>query len=162
MGCSSSIPVDFTIRKARPDEADGIGELGIRSKAHWGYTAEQMRVFADELTLAREDIEAKDTHVLENGGSILGYYTLVTHTGENVELEHLFVDPDALRAGLGSALLDHACGRARNRGFLRMLIQSDPFAEGFYVSRGASVLMRLPTSVEGRTLPLMELRLGDP
>lgn len=26
------------IRKMRPDEADEISQLGIRSKAYWGYT----------------------------------------------------------------------------------------------------------------------------
>lgn len=121
-----------------------------------------MRVFAAELTLEPRDVEADETWVLEEESALLAFYRLVEHTQENVELEHLFVDPDHLREGFGVRLFEHARERTRQRGFSRMLIQSDPNAEGFYTARGAHVLMHMPTSIPGRTLPLMELWLSEP
>lgn len=136
-----------------------MSALAIRSKAHWGYDEDQMRIFAAELTLAPEGIEPRAACVLERDGRILGYYTLVPHSAANVELEHLFVEPDCLRKGHGSRLLEHACAEARRRGFARMLIQSDPFAEGFYLARGAQRILPIPTNIPDRTLPLLELWL---
>ena len=151
-----------SVRRARPSEAGAISELGIRSKSHWGYDREQMRIFAEELTLGPEDVAAKEVFVLqENDGSLLGYYALVAQTASNVELEHLFVDPPMLRRGHGSTLLTHARNQAKQSGFARMLVQSDPYAEDFYRAHGADVLMRLPTSIPGRTLPLMEIWLNE-
>lgn len=39
------------IRKAHPEEADKINQLGIRSKAHRGYTPYKMQVFEQELKI---------------------------------------------------------------------------------------------------------------
>ncbi len=147
------------IRLARPAEAAEISSLAIRSKAHWGYTPAQMKRFAEELTLTSDLLALRDAHVLEAEGSIVGFYTLVPHGGASVELEHLFVEPDLLRGGFGAKLLQHARERAAERGFLRMVIQSDPNAEGFYRAHGAELVMNIPTSIPGRTLPLMDLRL---
>lgn len=148
------------IRLARPDEARQITTLAVRSKAHWGYSADQMKVFAAELTLTRDLVEARDTHVLESDGGVIGYYTLLPHSDASIELEHLFVEPSQLRRGFGSRLFRHATERAASRGYTRLVIQSDPFAEGFYRVHGAELVLHRPTSIPGRTLPLMDLRLA--
>lgn len=148
------------IRPAAASEAALISSLAIRSKAHWGYGEDRMRVFRDELTLTPDEVVAGDAHVAEVEGVVRGFYTLTRIAAETVELEHLFVDPDVLRGGLGRTLLEHAVDRARGRGFSRMTVQSDPNAEGFYAAAGFRKLRDLPTSIPGRTLPEMERTLA--
>ena len=148
------------IRRARSDEAALLSALAIRSKSFWGYSPDQMAVFAKELTLSADRIAEIETLVLERDSRVVGFYTLVPRSdAASVELEHLFVDVGHLRCGHGSMLFEHAKRRARELGFKHLLIQSDPHAEGFYRARGAEVLRRIPTSIPERSLPLMDLAL---
>ena len=149
------------IRRARPDEAGKLSGLALRSKATWGYTTDQMAIFADELTLTPEKFEPQATCVLEYDGRIVGYYILCRQSEAAIELEHLFVDAPMLRQGFGSVLFEHARKEAIARGFTRMSIQSDPNAEGFYLAHGARTIRQIPTSIPNRTLPLMEILLTD-
>ena len=156
MSGSSTPPPE--IRPARPDEAPLLSALAQRSKAHWDYSAAQLAVFREELTLRPRDLAAGDAFVIEQAGVPRGFYTLAPVEG-GVELEHLFVDPKVLRCGLGRRLWEHAVARARAAGHASLLIQSDPNAAGFYEALGARKERDIPTSIPGRTLPLMRLIL---
>lgn len=147
------------IRPALPQDAGAISALALRSKGHWGYSAEQMAVFARELTLSPVELAARVSHVAEEDGRIVGFFTLEPSDGGAAELEHLFVDPARLRCGLGAALFRHACAVARAAGFRALVIQSDPNAAGFYESMGARLRGHVDSSIPGRRLPLFELEL---
>jgi len=149
------------IRPARPDEAAALSALALRSKAHWGYTPEQLAVFRAELTLAPEAIVPGRTHVAEAEGRVAGFYSLAAREGGSVELEHVFVEPGRLGRGVGRALFAHACEVARAAGFTVLEIQSDPNAAGFYRRLGARLVGEIPSSIPGRTIPFFSLRLGD-
>jgi N-acetylglutamate synthase-like GNAT family acetyltransferase len=118
-----------------------------------------MQVFKRELTILPETIEQRTTQVLQVNNNLIGYYTLVPQDADTVELEHLFVDPSYLRQGFGSQLFKHARVTASSLDFRRIVIQSDPNAEGFYVAHGARVIELIPSSIPGRILPLLELVL---
>jgi GNAT superfamily N-acetyltransferase len=151
------------IRPARPAETEPISALAFRSKAHWGYTPEQLAIFRDELTIAPDELEPTRAHVLEWECEVVGFYTLAPFDAPNaIELGHLFVDPDCLRRGFGRKLFQHAREVARAEGFGRLFIQSDPNAAGFYRALGASFERDTPTSIPGRTLPLFSLALQAP
>ena len=150
------------IRPADPEEARVISALAVRSKAHWGYSPQQMSVFARELDISPTDVATHRAHVLEEDGQIVGFYTLAPRADGEVELEHLFVEPSGLRRGSGAALFRHACAVAREAGFRRLVIQSDPNAAGFYLSVGADLERYIPSSVPGRELPLFGFDLVDP
>ena len=151
------VPAPEILRAARPAEAAALSELAFASKSVWSYTPEQLEVFRAELTLAPTDLEAHHAHVLEAGDALLGFYTLVERADGALELEHLFVAPGRLRKGAGTRLLRHALGLANALGHRRFLVQSDPNAEGFYLRHGARLLERIPSSIPGRTIPLLEL-----
>lgn len=70
------------IRKAQPHEAEAISQLGIRSKAYWGYSAEQIKVFESELTISPEAIVLHPTIALELDGRLIGYYALLPKDSE--------------------------------------------------------------------------------
>jgi GNAT superfamily N-acetyltransferase len=148
-----------SIRPALPEEAAEISVVALRSKAHWGYAGAQMAVFGPELTLSASELVARKAHVFEEGGRIVGFFTLMGREEGVGELEHIFVDPTRLRRGIGAALFRHACVVAREAGWRRLVIQSDPNAAGFYQRMGARLERYIPSSIPGRKLPLFSIAL---
>lgn len=132
--------------------------LTISSKAHWGYSPEQMAVFRDELTFTPASVLERRTQVLEEEGRVVAVYTLVGQ-GEEIELEHLFVEPDRLGCGHGRRLFQHACSVAAAAGARVLVIKSDPHAVGFYRAMGAVEAGQIPSSIPGRTIPTFRFAL---
>jgi len=152
------------IRQATPDEAEQLTELALRSKGHWGYDAEFLRDCRIDLTLTPEFIAASPVFVLEEQGSIEGFYSLSGQEGAGedleVELLHLFVEPRTIGRGFGKLLFQHAVETARRLGFQRLLIGSDPFALKFYEAMGARRVGEVASIVRpGRMLPLLHYTL---
>jgi GNAT superfamily N-acetyltransferase len=153
--------VPGVVRRARPEEAAALSELALRSKAHWGYEAKFLEACREELTVRPESIDAGQVWVLEHDGRLVAFYTLVRWNSD-IELGHLFVDPTAIGGGAGRALWEDAVDRATELGYDRLLIQSDPNAEGFYVSMGAERIGDVPSQARaGRTLPLLVYPLTE-
>ena len=148
----------MNIRPAVSEEAEALSALALRSKAHWSYSPDELSVFKEELTLRPEEIDGC-AYVLEDAGELRGFYTLGEPADGTVELEHLFVDPLFFGRGGGTQLFRHAVHQASERGYCRLLIQSDPNAEGFYRTLGIQPLRHIPSSIPGRCLPYFELEL---
>lgn len=96
--------------------------------------------------------------VAERAGSVIGIYR-VGGRPPTGELTDLFVDPLWIGQGTGTRLLRHAQKQARGIGFDLLTIDSDPYAEAFYLSAGATRAGEIPSgSIPGRLLPRLELR----
>ncbi len=146
------------IRAARQSELGELSELAIRSKASWGYSPEFMSACQFELQVRLEGLARN--FVLEEGGTIVGFYTLQVASPETAELGHLFVAAHRLRRGHGRELLEHAISEARRAGYKRLRIQGDPNAAPFYEACGARRIGEEPSeSIPGRMLPLFEITL---
>jgi GNAT superfamily N-acetyltransferase len=153
---------EFTTRPAKAGEAEALSALCTRSKAHWGYDAEFMRLSASSLTVKPELIASGRVLVAENDeGRALGVAAVAPMEGEgSYDLELLFVEPDALRRGVGQALFLAAVEIARAQGAARLVILADPNAAAFYERMGAVRIGDAPSdSIAGRTLPLFRLDL---
>jgi GNAT superfamily N-acetyltransferase len=148
------------IRAAQAGEAAKLTALCVRSKAHWGYDAEFMRLSASALAVDEADIT--DGRVLvaaDVEGRPLGM-AAVLGKGDTVDLDALFVDPPAIGSGAGRALFAAALDLARGLGARRMTILADPNAAAFYERMGAGFLRNAPSdAIPGRTLPLYEYDL---
>lgn len=150
------------IRAAHIDEASELTALTMRSKAHWGYSAEFMEACRDELRIDPEKIFSNQyfCFVAEQADTLLGYYLIKAASLGKYELEALFLEPSAIGQGIGKALLKHAELLAKNEGARILMIESDPNAEAFYISAGAIRKGSIPSaSVSGRVLPLLEISL---
>lgn len=146
------------VRDARADEAGLLSDLALRSKGHWGYDPEFLEKCRDELTLRPDDLVEGRAAVAQNGDRVLGFYTLAGDPPDG-ELACLFVEPDAIGTGVGRRLWEHAVDTARRSGFRRLTIDSDPFAEPFYLRMGAVRTGTVPSgSVPGRELPRLVYR----
>ena len=148
-----------TIRRARPEEASALSALAWRSKAHWGYDAAFLEACRADLTLSVHDVATSLVYVLDDEQGVAGFYRL-RGRGDDAELADLFVAPEAIGRGHGRRLWEHAVATARRLGYRRLVLQSDPHAEGFYRAMGAERAGESPSTVfPGRRLPLMRYRL---
>ncbi|MEM7021569.1 MAG: GNAT family N-acetyltransferase [Pseudomonadota bacterium] len=149
----------MTVRAAHPSEADALTALMLRSKAHWPYDENFMAVMRRTLRITADDIIRLDALVHETDGLIEGV-GVVEHAGEATELQHLWVDPPAMGRGIGRSLFRDLLDRVHQRGARRMLIESDPFAETFYLHMGATRIgERAVPAIPGRVLPLLEIAI---
>ncbi len=155
------MPSPYLIRPAQIDEAALLTAIALRSKAHWGYSAEFMAAAIEEMTITTAQLTVHTTFVLEQQREARGFYKIREVTSAQVELTDLFLDPPAIGHGMGHALWDHAVTTARNKGYLQMTWESDPNAEGFYVRMGALRVSVVESTVKpGRFLPRMSYSLG--
>ena len=146
---------DSVIRPARPSDAERLSEIAFQSKAYWGYEAAFMAACRADLTVSPEALEAAAFFVLEREGQLLGFYSLL-NTERGVVLGHLFVWPQAIGQGIGQHLWRHMLRQAQKRKWFTVFIESDPYAEAFYLKQGAERIGWTPSSVfPDRSLPLL-------
>ncbi len=145
----------FVIRPPRPTELDALSALQMRSKAHWGYDAAFMAACEHELTLTSEKLAGTAVAVGEPDGQVAGI-AQVGPRAEDADLMALFIDPPFMGAGLGRELFHWCVSTAQRMSRTRLLIDSDPGAEAFYLHMGAQRIGRAPSgSIPGRMLPLL-------
>ncbi|OQD57333.1 hypothetical protein BM536_004965 [Streptomyces phaeoluteigriseus] len=132
------------IRAGRPEEADVLSALALRSKAHWGYDDAYLAACADELLLRPADMADRRVRVAEAGGRILGMATL-DGGPPRAELGMLFVDPPSIGRGVGRLLYRHVLAEAGRIGCDAVTIAADPHAEPFYLAVGARRADPLPS-----------------
>lgn len=145
------------LRPARPDDAEALTALALRSKAHWGYDAAFIEACRAELTVTPARIGSERMVVAEDDGRVVGF---VAVAGDS--LEDLFADPDHIGTGIGSALLGAAIEIVRGAGHVALSIEADPHAADWYRSKGAVDVGTVPSgSVPGRRLPHLRLPITE-
>jgi GNAT superfamily N-acetyltransferase len=145
------------LRPGRPGDEAVLSDLALRSKGHWGYSAEFLEACRAELTVRSEQLS--DVVVAEVDGTVAGFRLLVAD-GATAELDALFVDPPFIGTGVGGMLLTEVLATARAGGIHVVGLDADPGAEPFYARFGARTVGVTPSgSIPGRTLPRMEFDL---
>lgn len=149
----------LTIREPRQEELPTLSDLCFRSKAVWGYDAAFMEACRDELTLEPHELRSTSIALAEIDSNPVGL-AQVKVVGKEAELLKLFVEPVALRKGIGRALLNWAIDIARVEGARRLTIDADPGAASFYRRMGACPAGEAPSnSIPGRMLPRLTIAL---
>lgn len=150
---------DFVIRPARVEEAAALTELSLRSKAVWGYDASFLARCRLVMQVKAEALLSQPHYVAEEGGRILGFYGFEPEAA-GVGLDYLFVEPDVIGRGVGTALWRHAVDTARALGHSALIVVADPNAEGFYRRMGARPIGAQGSDLErGRLLPVLRFPL---
>ena len=148
------------IRAAQPADAPALTRLALRSKQLWGYDAAFMARCRTELTVTAEGIATHQTFLLAEAGVPLGFYQLRL-ADETAEVALFFVAPEAIGQGVGRRLWCHLEETARALGAMRICLDADPNAAGFYAAMGAVRCGDRPSaSIPGRCLPHFEKRLS--
>ncbi|HEY2877512.1 GNAT family N-acetyltransferase [Nocardioides sp.] len=111
---------DLYRRSSLSNAGDRANLLASSEALHWtgaGIAGGRTRVATDE------------------GGRILGFATVVSIDG-GLELEDLFVDPDAMRQGVATRLMLEAVTQAAREGEPWIEVTANPHAAEFYASAG--------------------------
>lgn len=147
------------IRRARPEEAEVLTQLALRSKRSWGYDDTFMSAIANDMIVRSDYLKNEYAVVAQRDDGIAGYAILRLDGGQ-AYLRDLFVDPLFMRKGVGAALFDHMLVFAKNQGAKRLALVSDPNAVGFYRRYGLRLIAQeASTFVVGRKLPVMAIHL---
>lgn len=150
------------IRPARIEEWQLLTDICFRAKAYWGYPSEYMELWRDLMIVTPERINHDHYFVAEEAGLVLGYVALRRIDEERVELDDLFIAPEAIGRGIGRKLWAHGLCVAREFGFRLMEWDADPFAEPFYRHMGAEGIGFTQSALlSERILPRMRIELGD-
>lgn len=147
------------IEKAISEDRATLTKITKESKAYWGYSAEQMERWSDQLTITEKHFVQNDVFKLIDSGRIIGYYSYYLPDPSSVKLDSLFVDPLFIGKGYGAILLNDFINRATRLEPTEIILDSDPFAEAFYAKFGFEKIGVMPTSTPGRFLPKMRLLL---
>ncbi|MBD9648704.1 GNAT family N-acetyltransferase [Ensifer sp. ENS09] len=149
------------LRTPQPEEAAVLSDLCLRSKAVWGYDEAFLEACRPALTLTADDWTDSDLQVATDGERIVGL-AQVRGSGNYVELDKLFIEPEARAAGIGRRLFDWCVAAARRRGATVMTIDADPGAADFYRRMGAVDDGVVASSlIPGRFLPRLKVDLGS-
>ena len=104
---------DFSVRRFRPEDAEGVRRVihhGLREVNSRDYPAEKIEAYCRHFTVEKIIAQAESAHmyVAESpGGRILGTGTIAPFWGSGTEsiLLTIYVDPDHLGRGIGSAII---------------------------------------------------------
>lgn len=143
----------FIIRPPAVEELPALSALCIRSKGVWGYDSDFLEACRIELSFSPHDLQSTSIAVAEKDGGLVGV-AQISVAGSEANLLKLFVEPTALRSGIGKSLLAWAVDVARGQGANRLFIEADPDAAPFYRRMGAhDVGLASSGSIPGRMLP---------
>jgi GNAT superfamily N-acetyltransferase len=128
--------VSVQLRRAVHQDLDALRDVYRRSSLSNPSDRDALLAHPDALEFVGDAIEDGRTLVAVDDGRIMGFATLGPVVAGAVELDDLFVDPDAMRRGIGRALVAEAVARARRSGCSRLDVTANPDARAFYESVG--------------------------
>lgn len=149
----------MNIQKAKIEDHIRLTEITKKSKAHWGYSEEQIEKWSDNLTITTYYIEQNPVFNLVDENQIIGYYSYIKLENHHVELDNLFLLPEYIGKGFGSFLMNDFLERMRNEKFKKITLDSEPNAEQFYQKIGFTKIGEFETSIKNRFIPIMEIIL---
>lgn len=149
--------MDYTISRALPTDALQLKAIAVAAKAHWGYPADWMARWTTLFQVTEEALAHQQAYKAVVDQTIMGWHCVIIRQPVAI-LDDLWVAPAFMGKGIGRALFDHARHMAQQQGAVRLEIEADPNAVGFYQHMGATIVGEIQSGM-GRTLPLMEVSL---
>jgi len=149
----------MTIQKAIPGDHEILTQITKKSKAYWGYSNEQIEDWSPFLTVTEEYIETNSVFNLMLDNQIIGYYSFFHESENSLKLDNLFVLPDFIGKGFGKLLMNDFLVRLQDLSVQKVVLNSEPNAESFYIKFGFVKIGQIETSIKDRYLPIMELKI---
>ena len=149
----------FTIRKARVEEAIFLSNLALRSKAHWGYSEEFIEACRPHIYVDKDYIEKWPVVVGVLNEKIIGFFSLKS-IGEENRLDNLWIEPKFIKYGYGKILFNEAVKYARELEWNYFRLAGEPDAVLFYEKMGAALIGEIQSRLrEDLFLPHMEIKI---
>lgn len=149
------------IRRAKPDEANELSEIALRSKAYWGYPDELIELWRSELEVTPAMIKKGISFVVEEKSGIQGFW--IRPAVEELSDGRLFIEPNAIGKGHGRSLWIAVTEEAKKRRLEYLTWEGDPNALGFYFKMGAVQIGSIESKfLPGRLFPILRYYLDGP
>jgi GNAT superfamily N-acetyltransferase len=123
------------IRVGTPADLAALADVYRRASLSNPGDRERLLAHPEHLVLDPEGLTEGRTHVAEEGGSVVGFATWAEADG-GMELEDLFVDPQWMRRGIATALVNCIADVVRSRGADTLEVTASPDALEFYRAVG--------------------------
>lgn len=113
---------------------------------------ELLTTHPEYLELTMDAAGVRRTRVAEIGGVVVGFVSTDADSDTTWDILDLFVDPSAMRRGVGRSLVLDALDRARTNGVVRLDVDANDHAVHFYERVGfvATAPTRLPDTTAAR------------
>ncbi len=148
--------MNYQILQASPEDHQTLSHISYEAKGYWGYPAEWLEIWKEDLTITPELISENDTWKIVIDEKIIGFTIIITHPDDSGEIEHCWIKPAFIGKGFGGKLLAHALKQQRYAQ-KRFNVLADPNAVPFYRKFGFNTIKEIPGKPEGRVLPWMEM-----
>ena len=123
------------IRVGTPADLPALADVYRRASLSNPGDRERLLAHPEHLVLDPEGLTEGRTHVAEEGGAVVGFATWA-ETDDGMELEDLFVDPNWMRRGIATALVNCIADVVRSRGADTLEVTASPDALEFYRAVG--------------------------
>lgn len=152
--------MNYKIHKlTKPSEANAqmLSRISKASKAHWGYPAEWLALWQEDLEVTPAYLAQHHTFVLREvqQEAFIGF-CIISEAMPRLWIEHLWVLPQFIGKGLGSALLETALSSCIQPEHQSVKVIADPNAAAFYEAKGFITVDYHPSQPGDRKLPIME------
>lgn len=156
------------IIKAEELDSRVLTEISFAAKRHWNYPETFFEVWKNELIISPDYINLNMVYKSLFNDLVIGFYSIVkvennfwsgeVFIGKGFWMEHLFIRPEYHSMGIGRLMIEHALNSAKKNRIDRLIVFVDPFAKGFYEKIGANFLNESKSSIQGRLIPVYELK----
>ena len=127
---------DLVIRVARPEERKALEALQRRASLMWEEDRDALLANPDAIDLPADQIADGHVFVCERAGGAVGFGVVLPRDDGEAELDGLFVEPSAWRAGVGTCLIAEAERLAASQGASSLHVIANRRALGFYEACG--------------------------
>ena len=126
------------IRLGTPADLPACSDVYRRASLSNAGDRDNLLAHPEYLILGPEGLAEGRMYVAEENGSVVGFATWAwaDQAGGTIELEDLFVDPDYMRRGIATALVNCIAEILRARGAERLEVTANPHAMEFYRAAG--------------------------
>ncbi len=136
----------IAIRNAVPADLDAL--RGVFRRASLSNRGDRDHLLAHPryLVLADSGVAEGRTRVaLHPEAGVVGFASWLV-TGDVIEMEDIFVDPDWMRRGIGRKLVIDIIDIAKAKGFVRLEVTANPHARSFYEGTGFTADFEVQTA----------------
>ncbi|HKJ65421.1 MAG TPA: GNAT family N-acetyltransferase [Desulfopila sp.] len=160
------------IHRATADDSSVLTRIAFESKRYWKYPEEYYTIWQDELTVTEEYIQRNEVYIYQHHCRTIAFFSMVKLIDaleckkevvpSGLWLDHMFVEPSFIGRGIGSEMLKFAQELAVKLDYGSFFIFADPHSTGFYLKMGCEFIKDFPSSIDGRTTPLMVCTVPAP
>ena len=149
----------MNLRRGVPTDIPALNRIAMAAKAHWGYSAQQLELWREDLAVSLDTLHLRPVCVAEEVNTVVGFVQVAMDV-QPWELWALWVHPSQMGKGIGRALLIWASAFAAAGGQTELAVDSDPHAEGFYKACGARIVGSVAAPIPGNAARMRpQLRL---